>query len=120
MERVTGIGQRINSIRRERNITLSALARASGVSAAAISKLESGQTAMPRADHLLRIAAELGTHPVALVFGQDTEEYRKIIGRWPDTSADRTATDQVRSHRLLARILLAFADEFGGQQGEAC
>ncbi|MBC8721231.1 helix-turn-helix transcriptional regulator [Paraburkholderia sp. 31.1] len=107
------IGTRVSAIRRERKISTSALAQAIGVSSTAISKLESGDTAMPRADHLLRIAAELGTNPVRLVFGEDSEEYRRINDAWPDTNADRGRAMQVKYRRLLARIHLAFLEEFG-------
>lgn len=108
---MSDIGIRVSAIRRERKISTSALARAIGVSSTAISKLESGDTAMPRADHLLRIAAELGTNPVRLVFGDDSEEYRRINDAWPDTNADRASAMQARYRRLLAKVLAAFLEE---------
>jgi transcriptional regulator with XRE-family HTH domain len=106
-------------MRRERNISTSALARAIGVSSTAISKIESGDTAMPRADHLLRIAAELGADPVRLVFGEDSEEYRRINGAWPDAYTDRAAARAAKQRHLLATIVDAFIDECQRQADQA-
>jgi transcriptional regulator with XRE-family HTH domain len=119
MQYASDVGLRVSELRLKRNISQAALARAIGVSATAISKLESGETRMLRADHLLRIAAELGGDPAALVFGEDSDEYRKIAGASPDVSMARFATLQVRQRRLLARIIDVFFEEDGQQPDEA-
>ncbi|MGF6607037.1 transcriptional regulator with XRE-family HTH domain [Paraburkholderia sp. WSM4175] len=106
------MGARIAVARTRREMSQSALARAVGVTPTAISKLESGETQMLRADHLLRIAAATGTDPVALVFGEDSAEYRRIAGSWPDSSESVVTTDlKPRERRLLTCIIQAFVDQ---------
>ena len=105
----TGLGERIAAARILREMSQSALARAVGVTSTAISKLESGETQMLRADHLLRIAAALGADPVALVFGENSAEYDRIAGSWPDARTPVVMTDlKPRERRLLACLIQAF------------
>lgn len=56
---LSGLGAKIRWARRERNMTLEALAKASGTSAAHLSRLESGER-QPSLDGLLRLAFGLG------------------------------------------------------------
>ncbi|MGF6958019.1 helix-turn-helix domain-containing protein [Paraburkholderia youngii] len=107
------IGARIAAARAERGLSQSGLARAIGVTPTAISKLESGETRMVRADHLLRIAAALGADPVALVFGKNTDEYDRIAGSWPDANGGTAAiVRDLRPHdrRLLNRLIATFVE----------
>ena len=113
MHDASGIGQRVAELRVKRGISKAALAQAIGVSHTAISKLESGETSMLRADHLLRIAAELGADPVALVFGENSDEYRRIANAWPDSGADRFPGLKPRERRLLASIIEVFVEHCG-------
>ncbi|MFP4891204.1 helix-turn-helix domain-containing protein [Paraburkholderia sp. EG304] len=102
------MGERIAALRTQCGMSQSALARAIGVSATAISKLESGETQMLRADHLLKIAAELGAHPALLVFGEDSDEYRRLAGALPD--ANSFPELRPRDRRLLNSLIQAFVD----------
>ncbi|MBB5496874.1 helix-turn-helix domain-containing protein [Paraburkholderia sp. MM5384-R2] len=104
------IGARIAAARERREISQSALARAVGVTPTAISKLESGETQMLRADHLLRIAAELGADPVALVFGENSSEYQRIAGSWPDARSATFVGLKPRDRRLLSRLIETFIE----------
>ncbi|MGF6660069.1 transcriptional regulator with XRE-family HTH domain [Paraburkholderia atlantica] len=110
-----GLGQRVSNLRIRREVTQIELARAIGVSATAISKLESGETRMLRADHLLRIAIELGGDPVELCFGLESEEYRHYSSALPaiDGAAARAGVTLLSpdKRRLLARIFEVFLDE---------
>ncbi|WP_372422686.1 helix-turn-helix domain-containing protein [Salinarimonas chemoclinalis] len=65
MEIAATLPDRIRAARRARNMTLEALAEASGVSRAALSKIERGE-ASPTAALLARIAAGLGTSVASL------------------------------------------------------
>lgn len=110
MQDASGMGPRIAVVRVRRGISQAALARAIGVSATAISKLESGETRMLRADHLLRIAVELGADPVALVFGEDSAEYVRITESWPDANSALIQSLRPRERHLLSRLIEAFID----------
>jgi len=72
METNTALAARLKSARYERGLTLDQLAEASGVSRAALSKIERGE-ASPTAALLARLAAGLGTS-VASLFAPSGEE----------------------------------------------
>jgi transcriptional regulator with XRE-family HTH domain len=67
----TSLGQRIQSVRKRRGLTQSELARAAGVSASLIRKLEQGEISTTRLETAHKIAAALGIATSALVPGGD-------------------------------------------------
>ena len=68
---LSGLGAKIRRARRDREMTLEALAEASGTSVAHISRLESGER-QPSLDGLLRLAFGLGV-PFEELFGEPEE-----------------------------------------------
>ncbi|MGF6986561.1 transcriptional regulator with XRE-family HTH domain [Paraburkholderia atlantica] len=111
----TDLGERIAHMRIKRGISQIGLAKAVGVSATAINKIEAGETRMVRADHLLRIALEVGADPFALVFGENSDEYRFYFPRL-ETQKALFATLRGDQKRLLARLIQAFYDEVAAER----
>ena len=68
---LSGLGAKIRRARRDRDMTLEALAEASGTSVAHLSRLESGER-QPSLDGLLRLAFGLGV-PFDELFGEPEE-----------------------------------------------
>jgi transcriptional regulator with XRE-family HTH domain len=64
------LGLRIRTLRKNKKMTQTQLAKAAGVSQATISDYERDQVPNPRSNELLRIAAALETNPEFLVTGE--------------------------------------------------
>jgi transcriptional regulator with XRE-family HTH domain len=110
MQSASTMGQRISELREKREISQAALARAIGVSPTAISKLESGDTRMLRADHLLVLASELGVNPYVLVFGEEIGQARKMAEAFVDSHQPGLSKLMAGDRRLLTKIIEVFLE----------
>ncbi len=69
---MSNLGERIRDRRLKRNLTMTELAEAAGVSLSYLSQLERGDKETPSADILFRIATALGTTMAHLAKGEET------------------------------------------------
>ena len=67
------VGERICALRMERGLSQAQLARRAGVARTTVGELESGQTTLPAADTLLRLADALAADPWVIVEGRTRE-----------------------------------------------
>ncbi|MGF6969754.1 transcriptional regulator with XRE-family HTH domain [Paraburkholderia sp. WC7.3g] len=119
MDDMTELSQRIGKLRIERGISQVRLGRAIGVSTTAIFKLESGESRMLRADHLLRIALELNANPYALLLGEHSPEFRQLGLSHSHTESVSLSGLRPDRRRLLAWIIETFLEEAEGQKKHA-
>lgn len=104
------IGERVLALRTERRWSQHKLAKRMGVARATIGELESGQTATPSAETLLRLADALDVDPWVIVYGRSR------------AAPANTATPLIELFRLFAAmpplyqdLLLRFAREMSAE-----
>lgn len=78
---VQSMGDRIKILRKSQNLSLEALGKIVGVSAAAVAQWESGATTGIRPENYLRFCAHFGADPYWICFGDDGDP-RASSGRF--------------------------------------
>ncbi len=96
---MTGVGQRIKSLRIERGLTQSDLAERLNVSYQQIQKYENG-TSSVTVDRLFEIAAALGVRPSSLI---ESHQLENVAEPSSDT-VYRLTPDEVRLVKLFRKI----------------
>ncbi len=97
------LGNKVKQLRQSRNLSLNELSRKSGISKAALSKLESGDS-NPRIDTLEAIAIALG-FPLGDLFSFTREEYPRLER---DISLSLATMHKNLNSVLASAILLKF------------
>lgn len=87
MESENIIGKRIHEIRREKNLTMGALADIAGTTKGTVSRWESGEIKTLRIDKIKKIADTLGYNPM-WIMGFD-------IGKYPQDEETTAKIDQL-------------------------
>lgn len=95
------LGQRVRQRREEKGMSLSALARASGVSKGYLSQIENDSAPRPSAETLYRMASTLGT-TVADLLGREVE------------TASRDVSPSLREFAIAAALPEADVDMLSG------
>jgi transcriptional regulator with XRE-family HTH domain len=94
-----GLGQRLRSLRRARDMTLAELAHETGSTSGYLSQIENG-LAVPAISALADIAAALGTNISAFFVPQEAARVR--VSRAGDTRRIRIAEDPTTEYTVLA------------------
>jgi transcriptional regulator with XRE-family HTH domain len=106
-------GERVRQLRKARALTLDAVSEASGLSRAAVSKIERGEMS-PTYESLLKIALGLGTDVSLLISGRQPAGGAYDItraGQGAEHRADKRFPTRLLASELPDRVLHAFISE---------
>ena len=79
---VESMGDRIKMLRRSQSLSMEAMGKIVGISAAAIAQWESGATTGIRPDNFLRFCAYFGADPYWVCFGEEQDPRAAATGKY--------------------------------------